>query len=305
MKSEGGIMKYGNLRRWVGRGLRRFILHPSSFIFFLLPCLSTFAQNFVKNPDFEQPLGPDNWSVVYVYGGPPDFAVQDRSTIAHKDKVPGTWDGDPNYLDVYGAEFAPYHDARMHAYFKQTVSSLQPLATYVISCWMVHFTKISSNRVSLYLEALGGAAGNVSRTVYCGDEWCDDNPSAWKMYAVTNTASLAGQIEVRLHFDKYTFSSLQWDYMRGYFDHVAVMVPGQSPPPFKVLSVALPNQTTAAVKWETVPNNTYRLDGSSDLASWSTLRDEMLATGTSLTTNVPMGSSVQNFYRILSKNYQP
>jgi hypothetical protein len=83
------------------------------------------------------------------------------------------------------------------------------------------------------------------------------------------------------------------------------MVPGQSPPPFNILSLTRSNQTTATVKWETVPNNTYRLDGSSDLGSWSTLRDEMLATGTNLTTNVPTGSSVQKFYRVLSKNYQP
>jgi len=273
----------------------------------LLAGVSVFGQNFVRNPDFEGPLGPDNWTVVYVYGGPSDFAVHDRSTIAHKDKVPGTWDGAPNYLDVYGAEFAPYHDAKMHAYFKQTVSGLQPLATYVVSCWMVHFTSISSNRVSLYLEALGGAGGGASTIVYCGNKWCDDNPSAWQMYAVTNTANLDGQIEVRLHFDKYTYSSLQWDYMRGYYDHVAVMPVGQSPSPFKIVSLTLSNQNSATFTWESVMNNTYRIDASANLLNWSTLRDDLLVAGTNstFTTNLTIPSASLKFFRMLSKNYQP
>ena len=279
----------------------------------LLPCLvwlagvSVNAQNFVKNPDFEEPLGSNNWTVVYVYGGPSDFAVHDRTTIAHKDKVPGTWDGHPNFLDVYGAEFQPYHDGKMHAYFKQTVSGLQPGSNYVVSCWMVHFTDLSTNTVLVYLEAMGGPAGNVSRLSPYVYKYCNNNPSAWEMYAVTNSASANGQIEVRLHFDKNKWTTFQWEYIRAYYDRVAVMRPGQAPPPFKILSLTLSNRTTATFKWETVMNNTYRLDVSPDLTSWSIFRDELLATGTNLilTTNVTMGSNTLKYYRILSRNYQP
>jgi len=53
------------------------------------------AQNFVKNSDFEQPLGPDNWTVVYVGCVPYDFLAADRTTLARKDMVPATWNGHP------------------------------------------------------------------------------------------------------------------------------------------------------------------------------------------------------------------
>ena len=260
----------------------------------------------MKNPDFEEPLGSNNWSVVYVYGGPSDFAVHDRTTIAHKDKVPGTWDGHPNYLDVYGAEFQPYHDGKMHAYFKQSVTGLKPGSNYVVSCWMVHFTELSTNTVLVYLEALGGPAGNVSRTTPYVTQYCNNNPSAWQMYAVTNTASTSGQIEVRLHFNKNTWTTFLWEYTRAYYDHVAVMLPGQSLPPFRILSLSLANETNAVFKWETVMNNTYRIDVSSNLLTWSPFKADLLATTTNLifATNVPV-MKTPRFYRINSRNYQP
>lgn len=272
----------------------------------LLAGVSATGQNFVKNPDFEEPLGSNNWSVVYVYGGPSDFAVHDRSTIAHKDKVPGTWDGHPNYLDVYGAEFQPYHDGKMHAYFKQTVTGLKPGSNYVVSCWMVHFTELSTNTVLVYLEALGGPAGNVSRTTPYVTKYCNNNPSAWQMYAVTNTASSTGQIEVRLHFDKDKWTTFLWEYTRAYYDRVAVTLPGQSPPPFRILSLSLANETNAIFRWETVMNNSYRIEVSTNLLTWSTFQDNLLATTTNLSfaTNVP-GMKTPRFYRINSKNYQP
>ena len=88
----------------------------------LLTWASASAQNFLKNPDFEQPLGPDNWTVVYTgvptsdggvnaptNCGPNDFMVAGRTTIAHKDLVPGTWDGEPYYWSKFGGHFAPNH----------------------------------------------------------------------------------------------------------------------------------------------------------------------------------------------------
>jgi len=269
--------------------------------------VSASAQNFVKNPDFEEPLGSNNWTVVYVYGGPSDFAVHDRTTIAHKDKVPGTWDGHPNYRDVYGAEFQPYHDGKMHAYYKQTVTGLNPGASYVVSSWMVHFTELSTNKVLVYLEALGGPAGNISRKTPHVTQYCNNHPENWARYSVTNTASTNGQIEVRLHFDKNTWTTFQWEYIRAYYDHVAVMAPGQSPPSFRIGFLSLSDPTSTTFEWETVMNNTYRIDVSSNLQAWSIFRDELLATGTNLTftTNLTMGSNAAKFFRILSKNYQP
>jgi hypothetical protein len=265
------------------------------------------AQNFVKNPDFEEPLSTNNWTVVYVYGGPPDFSIQDRTTIAHKDKVPGTWDGEPNYLDVYGAAFQPYHDAMMHAYFKQTVTGLTPYATYVISCWMVQFEALYTNKVQVYMEAVGGPTGTITKTTPNVYAACNNKPTAWAKYAVTNTASGTGQIEVRLHFNKDKFTSLAWEYIRAYYDHAAVMPLVQSPPPFKMLSLSVTNPNAATFSWESVMNNTYDLEAATAFGSWSKFRTDLLAKGTNLTftTNLSLGPGARQFFRVQSHNYVP
>src|ERR1041385_9393183 len=61
----------------------------------LLACITTNAQNLLKNPDFEEPLSTNNWTVVYVAPATEeDFMVHGRSSFAHKDASYGTWDGD-------------------------------------------------------------------------------------------------------------------------------------------------------------------------------------------------------------------
>lgn len=268
---------------------------------------SVTAQNFVRNPDFEEPLSTNNWTVVYVYGGPPDFSIHDRTTIAHKDKVPGTWDGDPNYLDVYGAEFQPYHDSKMHAYFKQVVTGLQASSNYVISCWMVQFLDIYTDKVQVYMETFGGPAGTTSKATPNVYKFCNNNPSGWAKYSVTNTASNSGQIEVQLHFNKDKFTTLAWEYIRAYYDHVSVMPLGQSPPPFKMLSLIVTNPNAATFDWETSMNNTYDLESATTLGSWSKFRTDLLAKGTNLTftTNLSLGPGTRQFFRVQSHNYVP
>jgi hypothetical protein len=265
------------------------------------------GQNYVINPDFEQPLGTNNWTVEYIYGGPSDFSIHDRTTIAHKDKVPGTWDGHPNFLDVYGAEFQPYHDGKMHACFKQTVRGLMRGSNYVVSCWMTQFEALYTNKVQVYMEALGGPGGTTSRTTPNIYKACNNNPSAWGMYSVTNAASASGEIEVRLHFNKDKWTTLAWQYIRAYYDHVAVMLPGQTPPPFRLVSLTVTNPAAITLKWETVVNNTYDLEASANLGSWSKLRSDLLATGTSLTfrTNLAAPPGAPQLFRAASHNYVP
>lgn len=305
--SESRLLQAGprGARWWSARcGLAVRVLVPALA---LLMWGSSRGQNYVRNPDFEQPLGTNNWTVEYVYGGPSDFSIHDRTTIAHKDKVPGTWDGEPNYLDVYGAEFQPYHDGKMHAYFKQTVSGLTPGSVYVISCWMTQFEAKYTNTVQVYLEAVGGPNGMISKTTPNVYKACNNNPSAWAMYAVTNTASPGRQIEVRLHFNKDKWTTLAWHYIRAYYDHVAVMPLGQTPPPFRMVSLTVTNPTAITLRWDTVMNNTYDLEASSTLRSWSRFQSELLATGTNLvfSTNWGAGLGVPQFFRARSYNYVP
>ena len=310
--SKQGVTE-GQLCQSGWRGARWWSARCGRALWVLVPVVALAAagacqgQNYVVNPDFEQPLGTNNWTVVYVYGGPSDFSIHDRTTIAHKDKIPGTWDGHPNFLDVYGAEFQPYHDGKMHAYFKQTVQGLLRGSNYVVSCWMTQFDSLYTNKVQVYMEALGGPAGTTSRATPNVYKACNNNPSAWTMYSVTNTASNSGQIEVRLHFNKDKWTSLQWHYIRAYYDHVSVMLPGQTPPPFRMVSLTVTNPTAITLKWDTVMNNTYDLEASATLGSWSKFQSDLLATGTSLTfrTNWAAAPGVPQFFRALSRNYVP
>lgn len=129
----------------------------------LLAAGSASAQNFVRNPDFDQPLGPDNWTVVYTNVinssspnaptncGPMDFLIAGRTTLAHKDLDPGIWDGEDgtgtNYWLKFGGHFAPNHSWMMHAYFSQIVSNLTVGQNYMVSAWMAQFTD-SDNTVA-------------------------------------------------------------------------------------------------------------------------------------------------------------
>jgi hypothetical protein len=267
------------------------------------------GQNYLKNPDFEQPLGADNWTVEYEFGGPSDFSVHDRTTIAHKDKVPGTWDGAPNYLDVYGAEFSPYHDGWMRAYFKQVVGGLKPGSNYVATCWITQFVDKYTNNVKVYLETVGGPLGTVTNASPYVYTYCNNNPSNWTRCSVSNRASNTGEIEVRLRFTKQTWTTLAWQYIRAYYDHASLMLPGQTPPPFRMVSLAVPNPGSLTLKWETVMNNTYDLESKTGFGPgpWWTFQSGLLATGTNLTftTEWDLLPSVPQSFRAVSHNYVP
>lgn len=187
------------------------------------------AENFVKNPDFEEPLGPDNWTVVYtgVKGGGPnaptncgpcDFMIAGRTIMAGM-RTSG------ESRCTFGGHFAPNHNGLMHAYFKQTVSGLKPGATYAVSAWMAQSTRNSKfqARFQVYLEALGGPDLAVSKTSSYVTNNIARNPDNWKMYAVTSTASERGQVEVRLHFNKIgTTPYWEWRNVNACYDRVSV-----------------------------------------------------------------------------------
>jgi len=276
----------------------RVALHGLLLGLAMLSATSVCAQNFVKNPDFEQPLGPDNWTVVYVNSGPYDFLVAGRTTMAHKDMVPGTWDGHPYYWSKLGGHFAPnYCNALPEAYFKQVVTGLTPGTSYACSAWMVQYTRNDNylSRSQVWMEAWGGPNLSVMRrTAYVTDN-ANNNPAGWKMYVVTNTASQNGEIEIRLRYKFIQTIAQIWEYrnLNAYYDHVAVVPAGQAPyaPPFNLLTFERSGQDIE-LSWETVMNNKYRIQVSSDLSnpgSWSYVQwnpkwdTNIHATGTSET----------------------
>src|ERR1043166_8355572 len=118
------------------------------------------AENLLRNPEFESPLGTTNWTLGYIRGGPPDFEIQDRTTAASRG-----WD----YGD-FGAELRPFHNKLAHAYFTQTVTNLAVGQPYTVSGWMSEdwwsapsgtnaYNPTSDgkrNSFLVYIEAIGG-----------------------------------------------------------------------------------------------------------------------------------------------------
>jgi hypothetical protein len=313
----------------------------------LLAAGSAQAQNFVKNPDFEEPLGPDNWTIVYTNVtdgsvplanrptncGPNDFMIAGRTTMAHKDMAKpdsAAWDGTgTNYWSKFGGHFAPNHTWLMHAYFKQVLTNLTPFAQYQVSAWMAQMTKNDAflDRAQVYMEVLGGAAGNVARKTPYVTANCHNNPAGWQIYSVTNSASSSGRLEIRLHFNKNQVIAETWEYrnLNAFYDHVSVIPAGQTGylPSYKILSFGRTNQDIS-LQWQTVMNNRYRLQASTNPAdplAWTWverspyLDTNFFATGTSFTFKTNLTSLFSYapafdpiaplFFRIHSTSFQP
>jgi len=245
----------------------------------LLMAASVCAQNFVKNPDFEQPLGPDNWTVVYVNSGPYDFLIAGRSTIAHKDMVPGTWDGHPNYWSKLGGHFAPnYCNGLPEAYFKQVVTGLTPGQLYTVSAWMIQMTRNDNYlaRSQVWMEALGGPTGTQSKVTPYVTANANNNPGGWQRYSISNViASTSGQIEVRLRYKFIQTIAQIWEYrnLNAFYDHVSVVPQGVSNPlpPYQITSFVRANEDIV-LQWSTLMNNKYRIQISTDATapgSWT------------------------------------
>jgi hypothetical protein len=200
----------------------------------LLLCGSVAAQNLLKNPEFESPLGPTNWTVGHIRGGLPDFEIHDRTTAASR----GWAYGD------FGAEFRPFHNKLAHAYFTQTVTNLTPGHVYNLSGQMKEdwwsapsgtnaYDPISHgkrNSFLVYIEVIGGrgsptvdgrasviatnptpAYTNADVAIYATDTWCE--------YRAQQTPDTNRSIELRLHLDKRSWDLTYYlPVMNAYFD---------------------------------------------------------------------------------------
>jgi hypothetical protein len=67
--------------------------------------------------------------------------------------------------------------------------------------------------------------------------------------------------------------------------------------PVKLLSVARTNPNVT-LQWESVPGQPYRLESSSNLMAWSTLANNIIATGTNCILNTNLNQTV-SFFRVV------
>lgn len=165
------------------------------------------AQNLLKNGDFQQPLGPANWTVTYLHGDDEDFEIKDRTGISSRYESAANTDK--------GGHLRPSTDKLAHASFTQTVTNLAAGHSYTISGWMrwvgpSEFGN-SSNTFRVYFDAIGGQ-GTV-RTPHL------DDTTQSGLFSLTNTPDANGKIEVRLHLDKFGWCIYdKLPFCNAYFD---------------------------------------------------------------------------------------
>ena len=262
------------------------------------------ARNFVKNPGFEEPLAPDNWSVVYDNCDAGDFLVAGRTTMANKDVVPGTWDAEPpgstNYVSRLGGHFAPnYCNGLMHGYFRQVVTNLTPGRQYLCSAWMVQYTRNDNyiERSQVWMEALGGPSRTVSQVTQYVTNNANNNPAGWKRYAVTNTASAKGELELRLHYAFVRTIAQIWEYrnVNAYYDEVEVQVLNNQPPVADASATVSPVTATNRVDAQVVLDGSRSSDPDNDPLRYSWYRagvPNAIATGMVAVVTLPVGTNL-------------
>lgn len=183
----------------------------------LLATLPVCAQNLINNPGFNVPISTNtsvwtNWVLGFDYGSKEDFVIADRTTWSKR-----TWgDTDQNGV-AWGAQFRPIHEGAMKGYFKQTVAYLDPNKSYVVSGHMftTWITGIP-NSYDVYIEARG-SQGNL-RTASCVDNGVySNNP-----LSVTNKPKANGTLEIRLYYDKKTWTTDKAYTATACFDDISV-----------------------------------------------------------------------------------
>ena len=197
--------------------------------FFL--CASASAQNLLKNGDFEQPLGPTNWTVMYLHGGRSDWETKDRS---REGSLHSAW---------YGGYFRPITLKMAHACFVQTVTNLTPGHPYTLGGAMKHeranyaADDLFRTTFLVYMEAIGGrgtptADGRFSVLATNGLMDINGTPEAeldpphidppytyttlvWRGFDEIQTPDANRKIEIRLHYYKLGFNTYDKTWISG------------------------------------------------------------------------------------------
>jgi hypothetical protein len=184
-----------------------------------LLCGSVTAQvNLLKNGDFEQyPLGPTNWTVGYIHGGPDDWEIKDRSR-----------GGSRRPSQFYGAYFRVLTLKLAHAYFTQTVTNLTADHAYnfvghMVEDWWKAPNDALRDKFLVYIELIGGqgtptedgrfsviATNNLTNSDGDSDTNIDGPPyyyptGIWRPFYAQQTPDANRKIEVRLHYNKKAF----------------------------------------------------------------------------------------------------
>jgi hypothetical protein len=203
---------------------RRFLLGLG-----LLICGSVGAQNLLQNGSFTVPLGPTNWTLGYLHGGPDDFEIKDRVSLS-------SFGG--NAVNPHAVGFRPMHDKLAHVYFTQSVTNLATNHLYTVSGdmyeeWWKGNDDAKRDKYLVYIEAIGGQGtptpdGRASVLAATDPSSGIDPPytyptTDWLTFTAQQTPDAHGKIEVRLHMNKLGFVlSDKLTVMNGIFQDVSL-----------------------------------------------------------------------------------
>jgi len=201
-------------------------------------CPASRAQNLLKNGNFEERLGPTNWTVKYLHGDADDFEIKNRIRAA-------SMYAQGSATKFFGGCFRPLTLKLAHAYFTQTVTNLTPGHVYQFTGnmwedWWKAPDDAVRDKMLVYIEVIGGqgipqADGRFSLIATNDLTDSSGNPNAsidppytyptsvWRPFYAQQIPDTNGQIEVRLHYDKVGFAIYDKTWTSAaYFDDISL-----------------------------------------------------------------------------------
>jgi len=212
------------------------------------------AQNLLQNGNFEQRLGPTNWTVGYLFGAKSDFEIQNRMRGA-------SMYAQGSATKFFGGCFRPLTLKLAHAYFSQTVSNLTPghvyqfLGNMRIDWWKGTGWDYEdpanpapnnlTDKNQVYMELIGGqgtplpdgrfsmvATNDFTDSAGNSDANIDNvyepfqliyPTSIWRPFYTQQTPDSSGKIEVRLHYDKVGYAIFDKTWLSAaYYDDISL-----------------------------------------------------------------------------------
>ena len=183
----------------------------------ILFCASTHAQNLLKNGDFEQRLGPTNWTVLCLFGGLNDFEIKDRIRG-------GSMYSQVSATKFFGGCFRPLTQRLAHSCFTQTVTNLVPGHVYrfegnMREDWWKSASEPMRDKMLVYMEVIGGRGTPLKDgrfSLIATNDFTDSNGNSdtnidapytyatgiWRPFYAQQTPDASGKIEVRVHYNK-------------------------------------------------------------------------------------------------------
>jgi hypothetical protein len=206
----------------------------------LLMSVPARAQELIKNWNFEQPLGPTNWTVGYLFGGADNWEIKDRIRAA-------SMYPQGSATKFFGGCFRPLTLKLAHVYFTQTVTNLTLGHAYNFSgnMWEDWWKGVSAgdserDHFLVYIELIGGQGtpmvdGRFS--MIATNDFTDSNgdpepnidapytyPTAvWRPFYTQQIPHTNRTIEVRLHYNKVGFAIYDKTWTSAaYFDDISL-----------------------------------------------------------------------------------